>query len=142
MEDNTKNFFGARFKLIYSVIQIILFYLFVCLFPDYDLLIILSVVLTYLIHLYINSYIIKFKDRKNKLSSYIFEDLIYYYLPSVFLSLIVEMLLYFLGIIGDIVGFFTVVLFIVFTLITSFQWLRYFIQMKMTRRNNKKDMPQ
>ena len=142
MEDNTKNFFGARFKLIYSVIQIILFYLFVCLFPDYDLLIILSVVLTYLIPLYINSYIIKFKDRKNKLSSYIFEDLIYYYLPSVFLSLIVEMLLYFLGIIGDIVGFFTVVLFIVFTLITSFQWLRYFIQMKMTRRNNKKDMPQ
>lgn len=142
MEYKTKSYFGSRFKLIYAVVQMVLFYISIGLFPNFDLLIILAVVLSYLIPLYINSYMIKFKDSKKKLSSYIFEDFIYYYLPSVALSLIIEMLMYFMGIIGDMVGFFTVVLFIIFTLLTSFQWFRYFVQIKMTRKNNVEDLNQ
>lgn len=142
MGNKTKSLFGSRFKLIYAVVQMVLFYISIGLFPNFDLLIIFAVVLSYLVPLYINSYMIKFKDSKKKLSSYIFEDFIYYYLPSVALSLIIEMLMYFMGIIGDMVGFFTVVLFIVFTLLTVFQWLRYSVQIKMTRKNNVEDLNQ
>lgn len=134
-EFQSETFFGSRFKLIYSVVQIVLFYLATSLFPNYDLVCILAVVITYLIPLYINSYHIKFSESDKKLSAYYLEDLIFYYLPSVFLSLIIEFILYFAGVIGDLVGFFTVVLLIIFTLLTLFQWLRYFVQYKMTNRN-------
>ncbi len=136
MNDNSKIFFGPRFKLIYSIVQMILFYTAINLFPNYDLLCLLIVVLTFLIPLYINSYLIKFKDRETKLSVYIFEDVIYYYLPSIAASIIIELILYFVGLSGKLVCFFTVVLFIIFTLLMLFQWLRYFIQYKMTRNQN------
>ncbi len=139
METKEKNAFGPRFKIIYSVVQICLFYLLISLFPKYDLLFILAIAITFLIPLYINSYMIKFKDREKKLSQYFLEDTVYYYLPSVALSLILEFVLYFVGVIGGLVGFFTVVLFIVFTLLMLFQWLRYFFQYKMTRRYGNDD---
>lgn len=134
METNEKNIFGPRFKMIYSVVQICLFYLLISLFPKYDLLFIFAIAITFLIPLYINSYMIKFKDREKKLSQYFLEDTVFYYLPSVALSLILELILYFAKIIGSIVGIFTVILFIIFTLLMLFQWLRYFFQYKMTRR--------
>ncbi len=133
MKPKEKKAFGPKFKMIYALVQISLFYLLISLFPKYDLIFILAIVITYLIPLYINSYLIKFKDRETRLSTYFIEDTVYYYLPSVILSLLIEVALYFVGIIGDIVGFFTVVLFIVFTLLMLFQWLRYFFQYKMTR---------
>ncbi len=129
--------FGAKFKLIYSVVQMTLFYLAISLFPVYDLVCILVLVISYLVPLYINSYFIKFKNEEIRVSSLIFEDVIYYYLPSLGLSLIIEFSLYFAGVIGDIVGFYTVVFFIVSTLLNLFQWLRYFIQNKFANKIKK-----
>lgn len=129
--------FGRKFKLIYSVVQMTLFYLAISLFPVYDLVCIFALVISYLIPLYINSYFIKFKNEEIRVSSLIFEDVIYYYLPSLGLSLIIEFALYFAGVIGDIVGFYTVVFFIVSTLLNLFQWFRYFIQNKFANKFKK-----
>ena len=136
--------FLSKFKLVYAIVQIILFYTVVCLFPGYDLLAVLGLVIIYLVPLYINSYHIKFVRRAEKLSSYYIDDLIYYYLPSVGASLVLEIILYFTGAIESLLGFFTVVIFITFTIITLIQWLRYFVQFRMiklqTQINSKKDI--
>ena len=129
MKDKTM-IFGKKFKLIYAITQIILFYLSVSFFPGFDLLALICLVIIYLIPLFINSYGIKFLDVDKKISRYYFEDFLYYYLPSVATSLVCEIVLYFSNVYDLILGFFTVVLFIVFTLLTLFQWFRYFIQYK------------
>ncbi len=139
MSDKKEKAFGSRFKMIYSLVQIVLFYLLVSLFPNYDLLFILIMAIVYLIPFYINSYFIKFTDRDKKLSKYIVEDTVFYYLPSVAISLVLEIVLYFAGLINGLLCFYTVVLFIIFTLLTSFQCLKCFLQYRIKNAMKKTD---
>ncbi len=136
MKETKNNAFGSRFKMIYSIIQMIIFYLAVCIFPNYDVLCLIIVILTYLIPLYIDSYIIKFMNRDRKLKEYFLEDFLFYFLPSIASSLLIELLLHFIGITNkELLGFFTVVLFIAFSMLTLFQWLRFFIQYKISNKS-------
>jgi drug/metabolite transporter (DMT)-like permease len=135
MKDKTLKFCGPKFKLIYSVIQMLSFYLIIFFFPNYDILCILGISIIYLIPLYIDAYFIKFIDRETKLSQFYLADTVYYYLPSIALSLILEFLLYFVGKIEKNVGIYTVILFLSFTFLTLFQWLRFFIQHKMVKKS-------
>ena len=49
MKETKNNTFGSRFKMIYSIIQMIIFYLAVCIFPNYDVICLIIVILSYLI---------------------------------------------------------------------------------------------
>ena len=138
MTDKKEKSFGSKFKMIYALVQIVLFYLLVSLFPNYDLLFILIIAMVYLIPFYINAYFIKFTERDKKLSKYILEDTLYYYLPSVALSLVLDIVMYYSGVIKGLLCFYTVVLFIIFTLMTGFQWLKCFLQYRI--KNSMKKM--
>ena len=119
----------AKFKLIYSIVQMFFFFLALSLFPSYWVLAILVMMISYLVPFYINTYNVKFLNTDTKLKSYILEDTIFYYLPSLALSLLLELILRICGVlqIFDMYLIFTLIFFISFTLLTLFQWLKMFL---------------
>ncbi len=135
MKDKTKFLYTPKFKLIYSIFQMILFYLSISLFPKYEILTILCVIITYLIPLYIDSYRVKFQCENVMLSEIFLSQFLYYFLPSVASSLLLDFGIYFSGIDDDYpVCIYTICLFIAFLLVTLFQWLKIFVQYKMAKR--------
>ncbi len=135
----------ARFKLIYSIVQMVFFFLAVSLFPSYWVLAILVMMISYLVPFYLNTYNVKFLNTDTKLKTYILEDAVFYYLPSLALSLLLELLLRLCKIVQvfDTYLIFTLVFFISFTLLTLFQWLKLFLlflNMKRIQKQNSSDV--
>lgn len=142
MKKESERIGKSRFKLIYAISQMVIFFLAISIFPSYWVLAVLLMMISYLVPFYINSYNVKFLSTGTKLSTFYLEDTLFYYLPSLALCLVFETILRLIHVVNifDNYLLFTLIFFISFTLLTLFQWLKLFLlNFNMKRIRNAKE---